>query len=317
MAELIDRGVFLKDGIISETGTEGVSVNDAAKKTIARRILDAHNSYGADKGRLLGIRFDAMASHDITYVGIIQTARASGLREFPLPYVLTNCHNSLCAVGGTINEDDHVFGLSAAKRYGGIFVPPHIAVIHQYMREKMSGCGRMIIGSDSHTRYGALGTLGVGEGGPELVKQLLGRYWEIRTPEVVLVYLKGKPRHGTGPQDVALSIIKDVFKNGFVKNRILEFAGPGVHELSMDFRNGIDVMTTETACLSSVWTTDEKTREYFRIHGREKDFKELKPGDGAYYDRAVVVDLSKVESMIALPFHPSNAYTVHEFLENA
>ncbi|MBO7503948.1 MAG: hydratase, partial [Clostridia bacterium] len=317
MAELIDRGVFLKDGIISETGTEGVSVKDAAKKTIARRILDAHNSYGADKSGLLGIRFDAMASHDITYVGIIQTARASGLREFPLPYVLTNCHNSLCAVGGTINEDDHVFGLSAAKRYGGIFVPPHIAVIHQYMREKMSGCGRMIIGSDSHTRYGALGTLGVGEGGPELVKQLLGRYWEIRTPEVVLVYLKGKPRHGTGPQDVALSIIKDVFKNGFVKNRILEFAGPGVHELSMDFRNGIDVMTTETACLSSVWTTDEKTREYFRIHGREKDFKELKPGDGAYYDRAVVVDLSKVESMIALPFHPSNAYTVHEFLENA
>ena len=317
MAELIDRGVFLKDGIISETGTEGVSVKDAAAKTIARRILDAHNSYGADKSGLLGIRFDAMASHDITYVGIIQTARASGLREFPLPYVLTNCHNSLCAVGGTINEDDHVFGLSAAKRYGGIFVPPHIAVIHQYMREKMSGCGRMIIGSDSHTRYGALGTLGVGEGGPELVKQLLGRYWEIMTPEVVLVYLKGKPGHGTGPQDVALSIIKDVFKNGFVKNRILEFAGPGVHELSMDFRNGIDVMTTETACLSSVWTTDEKTREYFRIHGREKDFRELNPGDGAYYDRAVVVDLSKVESMIALPFHPSNAYTVHEFLENA
>ncbi len=317
MAGLIAHGVYLKNGMISETRTGGGDVRDDAKKTLAYQILDAHNAYGADRGGLLGIRFDAMASHDITYVGIIQTARASGLKEFPIPYVLTNCHNSLCAVGGTINEDDHVFGLSAAKKYGGIFVPPHIAVIHQYMREKMSGCGRMIIGSDSHTRYGALGTLAVGEGGPELVKQLLGRYWEIKTPEVVLVYLKGKPRHGTGPQDVALSIIRDVFKNGFVKNRILEFAGPGVHELSMDFRNGIDVMTTETACLSSVWVTDEKTREYYRIHGREADFKKLEPGDGAYYDRAVVVDLSKVESMIALPFHPSNAYTVHEFLENA
>ena len=288
---------------------------DYRERTMAYSILQAHNV--SDDRNNLSIKFDAMASHDITYVGIIQTARASGLVEFPIPYALTNCHNSLCAVGGTINEDDHSFGLSAAKKYGGIYVPAHLAVIHQYMREMMTGCGKMILGSDSHTRYGALGTMAMGEGGPELVKQLLGRTYDIKYPGVCLVYLKGEVPHGVGPHDVALAVIGKVFRQGFVKNMVLEFAGPGVSGLSMDFRNGIDVMTTETACLSSIWTTDEKTREYFRIHGREEDYKELKPGNGALYDRLIEVDLSLVKPMIALPFHPSNTYTVREFIDNA
>lgn len=314
MIKLIEHGVYYLNGEIADRGLPGETAAAAAEKTIAAGILKAHNESG-DSG-ILKLKFDALASHDITYVGIIQTARASGLEKFPVPYVLTNCHNSLCAVGGTINEDDHVFGLSAAIRYGGIFVPPHQAVIHQYMREMMSGCGRMIIGSDSHTRYGALGTLAVGEGGPELVKQLLGRKYEIKKPDVVLVYLTGKPGHGVGPQDIALAIIGKVFKAGFVKNCIMEFAGPGVSGLSVDYRNGIDVMTTETACLSSVWMTDDKVKEYYKVHGREGDYKKLEPGDGAYYDKAIVVDLDKAEPMIALPFHPGNVYTLKDFIEN-
>lgn len=310
MIKLINEKVYLKNGKI-----EYSAVNSAVKpQNMAEKIFALHNE-GDDK--LLKIKFDAMASHDITYVGIIQTARASGLERFPIPYVLTNCHNSLCAVGGTINEDDHVFGLSAAKKYGGIFVPPHQAVIHQYMRENFAGAYKMIIGSDSHTRYGALGTLAMGEGGPELVKQLLGRYYEIKKPDVVLCYLENEPKHGVGPQDVALAIIKEVFANGFVKNAVIEFAGPGVSKLSVDFRIGVDVMTTETTCLSSIWTTDEKVKKYLTIHGRPNDYKELAPDDGAEYQRAIVVDLAKIESMIALPFHPSNAFTVHEFIENA
>ena len=276
------------------------------------KILSAHDT-SDEKGKLK-IKFDEITSHDITYVGIIQTAKASGLNKFPIPYTLTNCHNSLCAVGGTINEDDHVFGLSAAKKYGGSYVPPHLAVIHQYMREMRAFAGAMILGSDSHTRYGALGTLAVGEGGPELVKQLLDKTYDIDYPETVAVFLKGKLRRGVGPHDVALALVKATFKSGFVKNRVLEFIGDGIKGLSMDFRNGIDVMTTETTCLSSIWITDEKTREYFAAHGREDAYKELKPEDGAYYDRAVIIDLSKVEPMIALPFHPSNAYTIREFL---
>lgn len=282
--------------------------------TMAWRILSAHN---VGDERDLKIKFDMMASHDITYVGIIQTARASGLREFPIPYVLTNCHNSLCAVGGTINEDDHVFGLSAAKKYGGIFVPAHQSVIHSYMRECAAGCGKMILGSDSHTRYGALGTLAVGEGGPELVKQLLGRTYDIARPEVVAVHLTGRPRPGVGPHDVAIALVGATFKGGFVKNRVLEFVGEGVHELSMDFRSGIDVMTTETTCLSSVWETDEKTKDYLALHGRADDYKKLVPEDGAVYDKLIEIDLSTIEPMIALPFHPSNAYTIREFLANA
>ena len=258
-----------------------------------------------------------MASHDITYVGIIQTARASGLTEFPLPYVLTNCHNSLCAVGGTINEDDHVFGLSAAKKYGGIYVPANQSVIHSYAREELSKCGGMILGSDSHTRYGALGTMGVGEGGPELVKQLLKNTYDVKRPEVVLVYLKGEPKRGIGPHDVALSLVKATFETGFVKNKVLEFTGPGVKSLPIDFRNGIDVMTTETTCLSSIWETDDETKKYYEIHKRPECYKELKPAPVAYYDSMIEIDLSKQESMIALPFHPSNAYTIHEFNENA
>ena len=284
-------------------------------RTMAYRILAAHNVSGNDAK--LKIKFDEIASHDITYVGIIQTAKASGLEKFPLPYTLTNCHNSLCAVGGTINEDDHVFGLSAAKKYGGAFVPPHIAVIHQYMREKRAFCGGMILGSDSHTRYGALGTLAVGEGGPELVKQLLCRTYDIDAPEVVAVYLTGKPKRGVGPHDVALALVKAVFADGAVKNKVMEFIGPGIAKLSMDFRNGIDVMTTETTCLSSIWETDGKVREYYAAHGREEAFKELHPEDGAYYDGGVFLDLSEIEPMIALPFHPSNAYTIREFKENA
>ena len=292
-----------------------LSPAQARANTIAANILARHNI--SPNPQSLQIRFDALASHDITYVGIVQTARASGLKEFPLPYVLTNCHNSLCAVGGTINEDDHLFGLSAAQKYGGIFVPAHQAVIHQYMREMMAGCGRMILGSDSHTRYGALGTMGVGEGGPELVKQLLNRTYDLPYPEIVAVYLEGAPAPGVGPQDVALAIIKAVFGNGFVKNKILEFVGPGIANLSVDYRNGIDVMTTETTCLSSIWQTDAKVAEYYRIHGREADFRMLEPGEVAYYNGLIKVDLGKVEPMIAMPFHPSHVYPIREMNEHS
>lgn len=289
--------------------------NDAQKNTIAYKILSRHN-VGSDI-KDLKIRFDALASHDITYVGIVQTARASGLTEFPIPYVLTNCHNSLCAVGGTINEDDHIFGLSAAQKYGGIYVPAHQAVIHQYMREMMSCCGNMILGSDSHTRYGALGTMAIGEGGPELVKQLLQKTYDVAYPEIIAVYLDGQPRPGVGPQDVALAIIGAVFSNGFVNNKVLEFIGPGIKELSVDYRNGIDVMTTETTCLSSIWMTDERVKEYYGIHGRPDCYSELNPGDAAYYDGAIIVSLDQIEPMIALPFHPSNVYTIAELNRNA
>ncbi len=287
----------------------------ASKGTMAYSIMEAHNT--SNDASMMRIKFDAMASHDITYVGIIQTAKSSGLEQFPIPYVMTNCHNSLCAVGGTINEDDHLFGLSAAKRYGGIYVPPHIAVIHQYMREMMAGCGKMILGSDSHTRYGAFGTMAIGEGGPELVKQLVGRTYDVKRPEVVLVYVTGTPKLGVGPQDVALDLIGSTFPGGLVKNKVLEFAGPGVEGLSMDFRSGIDVMTTETTCLSSIWTTDEKTKQYLTIHGRENDYKKLAPADTAVYDMVVYMDLSEVEPMIALPFHPSNVHTIKDFTANA
>lgn len=282
--------------------------------SIANGILEAHSQAGGK--RALHVKFDALASHDITYVGVIQTARASGLKEFPVPYVLTNCHNSLCAVGGTINEDDHVFGLTAAKKYGGIYVPPHIAVIHQYMRECMAGCGKMILGSDSHTRYGALGTMGVGEGGPEIVKQLLGQTYDISRPQVIAVELKGKVRKGVGPQDVALALIGAVFKGGFVKNKVLEFVGDGIEGLDVDFRLGIDVMTTETTCLSSIWMTDEKVREYYRVLGRESDYRELKPAEATLYDGAVLIDLDKVEPMISMPFHPSNVYKLSDVIAN-
>ena len=282
--------------------------------TIAYDILQAHNSSGNPEQ--LAIRFDAMASHDITYVGIIQTARASGMKRFPLPYVLTNCHNSLCAVGGTINEDDHVFGLSAARKYGGIYVPPHMAVIHQYMREAMAGCGKMILGSDSHTRYGALGTMAIGEGGGELVKQLLENTYDVAYPGVVAVYLTGKPRPGVGPQDIALAIIGAVFKNGYVKNKVMEFVGPGIKSMTTDYRNGVDVMTTETTCLTSVWCTDDDTKAYLAKHGRADDYRELKPADVTYYDGLVYVDLSTVKPMIALPFHPSNAFEIDELNAN-
>ena len=309
MVKLIEKGVYFKDGKL----VRAKSKDDAAKKgTMAYKILSAHNLSNDDKK--LNVKFDEITSHDITYVGIIQTAKASGLDKFPLPYTLTNCHNSLCAVGGTINEDDHVFGLSAAKKYGGAFVPPHLAVIHQYMREMRAFCGGMILGSDSHTRYGALGTLAVGEGGPELVKQLLNRTYDLDMPEIVAVNLKGRLRKGVGPHDVALALVKATFKSGFVKNRVLEFVGNGIKTLSMDFRNGIDVMTTETTCLSSVWVTDEKTQKYYIDHGRPNAYKQMNPDDGAYYDRGIVIDLSKVEPMIALPFHPSNAYTIKDFL---
>jgi aconitate hydratase len=295
---------------VEQTG----AAETARRQTIAHTILAAHNVAGDETD--LRIRFDAMASHDITYVGIVQTARASGLERFPVPYVLTNCHNSLCAVGGTINEDDHVFGLSAAHKYGGIYVPANQAVIHQYVREEMTGCGRMILGSDSHTRYGALGTMGVGEGGPELVKQLLSNTYDISAPDVVLVYLEGTPRRGVGPHDVAVALTGAVFASGFVKNKVLEFAGPGVAGLSVDFRNGIDVMTTETTCLSSIWTTDDKVAEYFRIHGRPDAYKRLAPGAVARYDAVVRVDLSAIEPMVALPFHPSNAVLVRDLADH-
>lgn len=280
--------------------------------TLAWQVLASHNISQSGDNQLR-IRFDAMASHDITYVGVIQTARVSGLREFPLPYVLTNCHNSLCAVGGTINEDDHAFGLSAAKKYGGEFVPAHQAVIHQYMRENYAGGGRMILCSDSHTRYGPYGTLAVGEGGPELVKQLLGKTWDVQRPEVIAVYLKGEPRPGVGPQDIALALIGEVFSRGFVKNKILEFIGPGIAALTMDFRNGIDVMTTETACLSSIWMTDNTTRESLTALGRPEAYLKMSPREGAWYDGAIEIDLSKVKPMIALPFHPSKAYSIDDF----
>ena len=293
---------------------KAVSKEDAKKNTIAYGILTAHNKSGNDSK--LNIKFDKLTSHDITFVGIIQTARASGLTKFPMPYVLTNCHNSLCAVGGTINEDDHVFGLSCAKKYGGVYVPPHMAVIHQFAREMLATGGGMILGSDSHTRYGALGTMAVGEGGPELVKQLLEQTYDIDMPGVIAVYMKGEPAKGVGPQDVALAIIGAVFKNGYVKNKVMEFVGPGVKKLSADFRIGVDVMTTETTCLSSIWKTDEKIKEFYEIHKRPDDYKELNPGVVAYYDGVVEVDLSKIKPMIALPFHPSNTYTIEELNAN-
>jgi len=298
-----------RPGVGSRDGLDG-----ARENTIAYRILQQHNTSGnADD---LQIRFDSMASHDITYVGIVQTAKASGLTEFPLPYVLTNCHNSLAAVGGTINEDDHAFGLSAAIKYGGIYVPPHQAVIHQYMREMMAGCGKMILGSDSHTRYGALGTMAVGEGGPELVKQLLRRTWDAPYPGIVAVYLTGTPHPGIGPMDVALAIIGEVFANGYAKNKVMEFVGPGIANLSADFRNGVDVMTTETTCVSSIWQTDDRIREWYAIHGREEDYKQLSPGTLAYYDGAVTVDMDRIESMIAMPCHPSNVFTIKQLNED-
>ncbi len=313
MIQLIDHGMYLVNGVPCESAS--VPQAEARQGTMAWRILQAHNVSG-DPGKLQ-IRFDAMVSHDITYVGIIQQARASGMKEFPIPYALTNCHNSLCAVGGTINEDDHVFGLSAAKKYGGIYVPANQSVIHSYAREQMAKCGAMILGSDSHTRYGALGTMAVGEGGPELAKQLLKNTWDAPMPEVVMVYLTGKPRRGIGPHDVAIALVKATFESGFVNNKVLEFVGPGIKELPIDFRNGIDVMTTETTCLSSIWETDEETQGFYAAHQRAGDYAPLHPADTAYYDRMITIDLSKVESMIALPFHPSNAWTIHEFLENA
>ena len=324
MVKLYDSGVYLVNGMEvvpeAESGKveaitgQPVNQKEAEKGTIAYSIMEAHNT-SSDMSKLK-LKFDAMTSHDITFVGIIQTAKASGMEKFPVPYVLTNCHNTLCAVGGTINEDDHMFGLSAAKKYGGIFVPPHIAVIHQYMREMHAGCGRMILGSDSHTRYGALGTMAIGEGGGELVKQLLCDTYDVAYPGVVAVYLTGKPRPGVGPQDIALAIIGAVFKSGYVKNKVMEFVGPGVASMTTDYRNGIDVMTTETTCLSSIWKTDEDTKEFLALHGRPEEYKELNPADVAYYDGCVYVDLNTVKPMIALPFHPSNVYEIDELNSN-
>ncbi len=312
--EMVETGTDSEQLLKSKLGDKYISKEEAAKNTIAYGILEEHNTSGnMDK---LQIKFDKLTSHDITFVGIIQTARASGLEKFPIPYVLTNCHNSLCAVGGTINEDDHMFGLSCAKKYGGIYVPPHQAVIHQFAREMLAGGGKMILGSDSHTRYGALGTMAMGEGGPELVKQLLSQTYDINMPGVIAVYLSGEPVKGVGPQDVALAIIGAVFGNGFVKNKVLEFVGPGVSKLSADFRIGVDVMTTETTCLSSIWATDDKIKEFYDIHGRSEEYKELNPGDVAYYDGVVYVELDKVKPMIAMPFHPSNTYTIEELNAN-
>ena len=315
--KLYDTGVYLLNGqkIVPENQADvPVSREEAAKNTIAYSILEAHNTSG--NMEKLQIKFDKLTSHDITFVGIIQTARASGLEKFPVPYVLTNCHNSLCAVGGTINEDDHMFGLTCAKKYGGVYVPPHQAVIHQFAREMLAAGGKMILGSDSHTRYGALGTMAMGEGGPELVKQLLSQTYDINMPGVVAIYLTGSPRPGVGPQDVALAIIGKVFANGYVKNKVMEFVGPGVANLSADFRIGVDVMTTETTCLSSIWQTDEKIQEFYEIHGRSEDYKELKPGETTYYDGCVEIDLSEIKPMIAMPFHPSNTYTIDELKAN-
>lgn len=311
--KLWENGAFLSGGKLVES-VPGKNPADCAKNTISYSILQRHNTSG-DASKLK-IKFDKITSHDITYVGIIQTARASGLEKFPIPYVLTNCHNSLCAVGGTINEDDHMFGLTCAQKYGGIYVPPHQAVIHQFAREMLAKCGDMILGSDSHTRYGALGTMAIGEGGGELAKQLLGKTYDVNMPGVIAVYLTGSPVPGVGPQDVALAIIKAVFANGYVKNKVMEFVGPGVANLSADFRIGIDVMTTETTCLSSIWSTDEKIREFYSIHGREGDYKELNPGADAYYDGAIELDLGEIRPMIALPFHPSCAYTIEEVNKN-
>ena len=311
--KLWENGTFLSGGKLVES-VPGKNPADCAKNTISYSILQRHNTSG-DASKLK-IKFDKITSHDITYVGIIQTARASGLEKFPIPYVLTNCHNSLCAVGGTINEDDHMFGLTCAQKYGGIYVPPHQAVIHQFAREMLAKCGDMILGSDSHTRYGALGTMAIGEGGGELAKQLLGKTYDVNMPGVIAVYLTGSPVPGVGPQDVALAIIKAVFANGYVKNKVMEFVGPGVANLSADFRIGIDVMTTETTCLSSIWSTDEKIREFYSIHGREGDYKELNPGEDAYYDGAIELDLGEIRPMIALPFHPSCAYTIEEVNKN-
>ncbi len=326
MIKLLNGGAYLVNGteIIEDTAEAAVAVKsktgmdvskaEAAKQTIAYGILESHNT--SDNMDKLKIRFDKLTSHDITFVGIIQTARASGLQKFPMPYVLTNCHNSLCAVGGTINEDDHMFGLTCAKKYGGVYVPPHQAVIHQFAREMLAGGGKMILGSDSHTRYGALGTMAMGEGGPELVKQLLNQTYDINMPGVVGVYLTGAPVMGVGPQDVALAIIGAVFKNGFVKNKVMEFVGPGVANLSADFRIGIDVMTTETTCLSSIWQTDDEIKEFYDIHGRSEEYAELNPGQVAYYDGMIVVELDKIRPMIAMPFHPSNTYTIEELNAN-
>lgn len=324
MVKLYEGGAYLVHGthLVPEKEAEKVAAltgkkadkEEARKGTMAYSILEAHNTSGNMEN--LKVKFDAMTSHDITFVGIIQTAKASGMEKFPLPYVLTNCHNSLCAVGGTINEDDHVFGLSACKKYGGIFVPPHIAVIHQYMREMMAGCGKMILGSDSHTRYGALGTMAIGEGGGELVKQLLCDTYDIKYPGVVAVYLEGAPNPGVGPQDIALAIIGAVYKCGYVKNKVMEFVGPGVASMTTDFRNGVDVMTTETTCLSSIWRTDEDTKAFLTMHGRGEDYRELNPADVAYYDGVVYVDLSTVKPMIAMPFHPSNTYEIEELNAN-
>lgn len=326
MIKLYDNGVYLVNGTkVVEDNTEAVPIlnsecgkaptkEEAYKGTMAYKILEAHNT--SDDMQNLHIKFDKLASHDITFVGIIQTARASGLEKFPVPYVLTNCHNSLCAVGGTINEDDHMFGLSCAKKYGGMYVPPHQAVIHQFVREMFAGGGKMILGSDSHTRYGALGTMAIGEGGPELVKQLLNRTYDIAMPSVVAVYLTGKPQKGVGPQDIALAIIGAVFENGYVNNKVMEFVGDGIANLSADYRIGIDVMTTETTCLSSIWTTDDEIKEFYEIHKRPEDYKELKPDDIAYYDGMIYVDLSEIKPMIAMPFHPSNVYTIDELNAN-
>lgn len=327
MIKLFSKGVYLINNkeiiedcndinliLKNKLGNKCINKEEARKNTIAYNILNEHNvSKNKDK---LQIEFDKLASHDITFVGIIQTARASGLKEFPVPYALTNCHNSLCAVGGTINEDDHMFGLSCAKKYGGIYVPPHQAVIHQFVREMMAGCGKMILGSDSHTRYGALGTMAIGEGGPEIVKQLLGKTYDINMPDIIGVYLTGSPQRGVGPQDIALAIIGSVFANGYVNNKVMEFVGDGIDNLSSDFRIGIDVMTTETTCLSSIWKTDNKIKEFYNIHGRPNEYKELNPGSVAYYDGMIYVDLSKIKPMIAMPFHPSNVYSIEELNSN-
>ena len=319
MIQLLEGGTYLVNGTelvepAKAAAQELPAPEEAAKQTMAYNILRDHNTSG--NMEKLQIKFDKLTSHDITFVGIIQTARASGLEKFPVPYVLTNCHNSLCAVGGTINEDDHMFGLTCAKKYGGVYVPPHQAVIHQFAREMLAGGGKMILGSDSHTRYGALGTMAMGEGGPELVKQLLSKTYDINMPGVVGVYMTGAPIPGVGPQDVALAIIGAVFKNGFVKNKVMEFVGPGVSNLSADFRIGVDVMTTETTCLSSIWRTDDKIEEFYAIHGRSEDYKELNPGPVAYYDGMLVVELDKIRPMIAMPFHPSNTYTIDELNAN-
>ena len=312
--EVVEIGAGSEELLKNKLGDKYLTKEDAAKNTMAYGILNEHNTSGnMDK---LQIKFDKLTSHDITFVGIIQTARASGLEKFPIPYVLTNCHNSLCAVGGTINEDDHMFGLTCAKKYGGIYVPPHQAVIHQFAREMLAGGGKMILGSDSHTRYGALGTMAMGEGGPELVKQLLSQTYDINMPEVIGIYMTGEPAKGVGPQDVALAIIGEVFDKGYVKNKIMEFVGAGVSKLSADFRIGVDVMTTETTCLSSIWRTDEKIKEFYDIHGRVDEYKELNPGEVTYYDGIVYVDLSKIKPMIAMPFHPSNTYTIEELNAN-